>query len=168
LDPSNEKWKRAIASPTPASAEKSAYYNLVSWLEEEDLWRGKIVRPTASSRESVEVAWRDAGTHRYQHTLGRDLDPGTYSPDTGAQDPTILSSIQGTVKMEIDVDDKGRVRKVTPLSGDAANISGAESDVSTWKFLPWKINGVAVAFHTFANIHCNVVPFFSGPPPPRK
>ena len=63
-------------------------------------------------------------------------------------DQARLSHIQGTVLLEVDVNEKGAVQRLSSLSGDPHLVTAAIDAVRQWHFKPYAPRGEALNFQT--------------------
>jgi len=144
---------RSVSKPKPEPAQPAG--GLVIYE------KGKVVFRMAPSEAKPPVA-SDAGPIQNAATREED-DPSaaaaTVSPSSANDylleraepiypEAARQQRIQGPVVLKVLVGADGRVRKLTPISGDPELVKAATDAVRQWRFAPHQVNGNVVEFET--------------------
>jgi len=113
--------------------------------------------------ERGKVVFRMGPAQRPAQTSIRSV-PDTISPEIAKdyliqrvepQYPEVARSqhIQGPVKLDVVVDEEGKVQNVKVVNGDSALAPAAVDAVQRWRFKPYLVNGRASQFTTQITVH---------------
>ena len=150
IDPQNPKWTNPKGASPSASLSGTEVDRLYRWLEEEDLWPGRIVPAVSFSGNPIEVSAQEAWQRQYMRVFGRDVDVATMAVPGAHKNaqPEMPSERDGSVTLDLLINEQGLISRVVPMSGDAEHIEIAEESLDRWRFHPWLVNGKPVIFHT--------------------
>jgi TonB family protein len=86
--------------------------------------------------------------------FGSDVDVATMAIPGAHKnaEPEMPSQFDGKVKVDLLVNEQGRIIRDVPLSGDAEHVELMEEGLDRWRFHPWVVNERSVAFHTTMTI----------------